>query len=311
MDENDNWSIAWQNKDIVSKLLAEEFRGKTFAVYGIDVPKIAEAKPTNLPAVEANELRLDNLFYLTDGSVAFVDYESYYSEENKVKYLGYLARIVKRLYNELKRIPLIRIIIIYTADVERGSTKPNLFAGSFSMELTEAFLIEQDSAAIWMSLKEKIESKVRVSDEDLMRMVIYPLTFKGNNLKRQAVTDIITLAKGMKDKQRMAFALKLIYVFSDKFITDEDADRIKEVLTMTKVDRLYYEERRKAIEENTKKVTEDVTERVTEQVTQQVTGEVTLRIAKKSLLNGRTVEEVAADTDLPLEEVQKLAVEIS
>jgi len=92
-------------------------------------------------------------------------------------------------------------------------------------------------------------------------------------------------------------------VFSDKFITDEDADRIKEVLTMTKVDRLYYEERRKAIEETTKKVTEDVTERVT--------GEVTIRIAKKSLLNGRTVEEVAADTDLPLEEVQKLAVEIS
>ena len=80
---------------------------------------------------------------------------------------------------------------------------------------------------------------------------------------------------------------------------------------MTKVDRLYYEEKRKAIEENTRKVTEDVTERVTEQVTQQVTGEVTIRIAKKSLLNGRTVEEVAADTDLPLEEVQKLAVEIS
>ena len=303
MDENDNVSIAWQNKDIVSKLLAEEFRGKTFAVYGIDVPKIAEAKPTNLPAVEANELRLDNLFYLTDGSVAFVDYESHYSEENKVKYLGYLARIVKRLYNELKRIPLIRIIIIYTADVERGSTKPTLFAGSFSMELTEAFLIDQDSAAIWMSLKEKIENKARLSDEDLMRMVIYPLTFKGNDLKRQAVTDIITLAKGMKDKQRMAFALKLIYVFSDKFITDEDADRIKEVLTMTKVDRLYYEEKRKAIEENTRKVTEEVTE--------QVTGEVTIRIAKKSLLNGRTVEEVAADTDLPIEEVQKLAVGIS
>ena len=294
MDENDNVSIAWQNKDIVSKLLAEEFKGKTFAVYGIDVPKIAEAKPTNLPAVEANELRLDNLFYLTDGSVAFVDYESSYCEENKVKYLGYLARIVKRLYNELKRIPLIRIIIIYTADVEKGSTKPKLFAGSFSMELTEAFLIDQDSAAIWMSLKEKIENKARLSDEDLMRMVIYPLTFRGNALKRQAVTDIITLAKGMKDKQRMAFALKLIYVFSDKFITDEDADRIKEVLTMTKVDRLYYEEKRKALEENTKKVTEDVT----------------LRIARQCLLNGRSVEEVAADTDLPLEEVQKLAIGI-
>ena len=48
-------------------------------------------------------------------------------------------------------------------------------------------------------------------------------------------------------------------MFSDIFITDEDAARIKEVLTMTKVDRLYYEERGKALEENTRKVTEDVT----------------------------------------------------
>ena len=80
---------------------------------------------------------------------------------------------------------------------------------------------------------------------------------------------------------------------------------------MTKVDRLYYEERRKALEENTRKVTEDVTKKVTERVTEQVTGEVTLRIAKKSLLNGYTVEEVAANTDLPLEEVQKLALQIT
>ena len=45
-------------------------------------------------------------------------------------------------------------------------------------------------------------------------------------------------------------------------------------------------------------------------VTEQMTGEVTLRIARKSLMNGHTVEEVAADTDLPLEEVQKLTIGI-
>ena len=44
--------------------MADEFKGKTFAVYGIDVPEIVDVRPTNLPAVEANELRLDNLFLL-------------------------------------------------------------------------------------------------------------------------------------------------------------------------------------------------------------------------------------------------------
>ena len=43
---------------------------------------------------------MDNLFMLEDDSFAIVDYESEYSEENKGKYLGYVARLAKRLYNE-------------------------------------------------------------------------------------------------------------------------------------------------------------------------------------------------------------------
>ena len=58
--------IAYQNKDITSKLLAEYFKGKTFKVYGLDLPEIKQVLPTNIPTVKANELRLDNLFELED-----------------------------------------------------------------------------------------------------------------------------------------------------------------------------------------------------------------------------------------------------
>ena len=37
---------------------------------------------------------------LEDDSFAIVDYEREYSEKNKGKYLGYVARLAKRLYNE-------------------------------------------------------------------------------------------------------------------------------------------------------------------------------------------------------------------
>ena len=88
--------IAYQNKDITSKVLAEHFKGKTFKVFGLDFPQIERVLPTNLPAVKANELRLDNLFELADRTVALVDYESDYEEADKVKYLNYLARIADR-----------------------------------------------------------------------------------------------------------------------------------------------------------------------------------------------------------------------
>jgi hypothetical protein len=59
--------------DIEFKVLSENYREKSFKVYGLDLPKIKEVLPTNLPRVSANEKRIDNLFLLEDGSLAIVD----------------------------------------------------------------------------------------------------------------------------------------------------------------------------------------------------------------------------------------------
>lgn len=40
--------IAYQNKDITSKFLAEHLKGKSFRVYGLDLPEIKEVRPTNM-----------------------------------------------------------------------------------------------------------------------------------------------------------------------------------------------------------------------------------------------------------------------
>ena len=109
--------IAYQNKDITSKLLAENFKGKTFRVYGLDIPEVKAVLPTNIPSVRANELRLDNLFELVDGTIALVDYESDYKKEDKVKYLNYLTGIANRYQQEKKACPMLRMIVIYTGDI--------------------------------------------------------------------------------------------------------------------------------------------------------------------------------------------------
>lgn len=118
--------IAYQNKDITSKILGENLKHKSFAVYGINVPRICQVLPTNLPAIEANELRLDNLFLLEDGSLALVDYESDYDQADKVKYLNYITRTVKRCFEEgstrAAEVPKIRMIVIYTADIKPEKT---------------------------------------------------------------------------------------------------------------------------------------------------------------------------------------------
>ena len=88
--------IAYQNKDIAAKVMADTLLGKSLAPFGLPYLKIVEVLPTNLPAIESNELRLDNLFQLNDGSLALIDYESSFDRENFVKYLNYIARVIKR-----------------------------------------------------------------------------------------------------------------------------------------------------------------------------------------------------------------------
>lgn len=72
--------ISFHNKDVASKITAESMVGKTLAPFGFPDLKVVRLLPTNLPAVESNELRLDNLFELEDGSIAIIDYESVFKK---------------------------------------------------------------------------------------------------------------------------------------------------------------------------------------------------------------------------------------
>lgn len=84
--------IAYQNKDILFKILGQTYKEKSFAAYGIDLPRIQALLPTDLPKISANEKSVDNLFLLEDGTYAIVNYESVYKRIKKIKYLNYIAK---------------------------------------------------------------------------------------------------------------------------------------------------------------------------------------------------------------------------
>ena len=112
--------IVYQNKDIEFKLMSETYKEKSFEAYGLNLPKIKEVLPTNLPAVSANEMRINNLFLLEDDTLAIVDYESEDKVSNRVKYINYIGRIMQRYDSQKKKIPKLRMIVIYTGDVENA-----------------------------------------------------------------------------------------------------------------------------------------------------------------------------------------------
>lgn len=241
--------VAYQNKDICSKIFAEKLAGKSFQVYGVDLPKIKQVLPTNLPAIQANELRMDNLFLLEDDTFLLVDYESAYKEENKLKYLEYILRVLKIYQTEYGLNMKIRLLVIYTTDVSREQVSSILDVYSLKMKLSQAFLSELNSETIKETITEKIKQKKSLTETELMQAIILPLTYKGETKKKESIKELFELMKEIKEEETQLFLLSGILVFTDKVIDKETAKQIKEWIRMTKVARLYEEEKIEAVNE--------------------------------------------------------------
>lgn len=239
--------IAYQNKDITSKFLAENFKGKTFSVYGLDLPEIRQVLPTNIPTVKANELRLDNLFELADGSIALVDYESDYEKQDKVKYLNYVIGIANRYLQDKKECPIIHMVVIYTGDIDRRQVSAEYDIGAVKMSLETAFLSELDSRKIYSQLREKVEKNQMLSDEELMEFIILPLAYRTKEEKQEKVQETVELAVKIQDRKQQIFALAGILVFADKVIDRETAGRIRRAIEMTQVAQIFEEEKQQAL----------------------------------------------------------------
>ena len=278
-------SIAWQNKDVTSKYFGDHLKGKSFTVYGLELPEIKEVQPTNLPAIEANELRLDHLFLLKDDSLALVDYESTYADSNKIKYLSYIVRTLKRNMAQHNFPCRIRMIVIYTADIQPQQTDERLDIGCLQFQLEEAFLSRKDSEQTEARLQARFLGNQELSKEEQMEFVILPLTYKGNEEKQACIRRCFEMAKLLEDADMQRFLLSGMLVFADKVITKEDSTQIKEWIMMTKVGQLFEEEKIQYGREIEKRVTRDVTKRVTEKVTKNVTEKVTKNVTEKVTKN--------------------------
>ncbi|MDR3296112.1 MAG: hypothetical protein LBT26_09845, partial [Clostridiales Family XIII bacterium] len=138
--------IAYQNKDILMKILSRNYPKTSFRAYGLDLPPVKAMLPTDLPDIKANELRTDGVFLLEDGSLLIVDYESTASREQLLKYGHYAFRVLERHWQTEKQLPDINIAVIYTGEVE--SAPASLHRGGLRIDVRQVFLNKFDGDAI-------------------------------------------------------------------------------------------------------------------------------------------------------------------
>ena len=238
--------IVYQNKDVLLKILSENYRDKSLSAYGLDFPPIKELLPTNLPVIQVDEKRSDNIFLLKDGRILILEYESDVNQKNLLKYGHYAFRVSEAYYGKADKLI---IAVIYTGEAVKAPKELNL--GCVSIHTEQVFLSSFDGDKIYAELRYKVTNSIQLNDDDIMRFIILPLM--GSTDKQKRIEEAVDLAKLVSDEKIQAFVIAGVLTASDKFIDRDYSNRIKEWLRMTKVGQLYEEEKIEAVIEAVQK----------------------------------------------------------
>ena len=159
----------------------------------------------------------------------------------------------------------------------------------------EAFLSEMDSEAVYAGISAKISRKEELADEDLMRLIIYPLTFKGEGPKQAAIKQVLDLLAEIGDDGKRRFVAKYLLVFTDKVIKAEDADRVRRMLMLTKVEQIIENEKIEAVNQAVNQTRSEERERARKNL---------MEMVANFLRTGVSADKVSRCTGLSLQEVQ-------
>ena len=135
----------------------------------------------------------------------------------------------------------LRLIVIYTSDVQ--SAESTLETDCFTLRTEQAFLSHIDGEAAFREIQGKIYSDIPLTDNDLMRLVILPLTVPGTEGKQSMLERIVILAEQIPDEEQRIFTLSGVIVASDKFINREYLEQIRRRIIMTQLGQMYEKEK--------------------------------------------------------------------
>lgn len=260
------------------KFLSECYRDKGLEAYGLKgFPKIKELLLNEFSRVRADQRRSDTLFEMEDGSILMLEYESNTRFlENHLKYMDYANQIMYRYYNKNKELPDIRIVVIYTSEVMNPIEEIDV--SSIRLNSKAVLLNEYNGDAILQKIIRKMEEGKSLTDEETMKLILVPLMHSRE--KRQILIEkTIEVAKCISDEQEQIQVIAGILVATDKFIDEDYAKKVKEWLRMTKVGRLYEQEKQEEIDKALS--------------------------AAGMLFKGMSVEEIAKKLDVTIEKVKE------
>jgi hypothetical protein len=231
-------------------------------------------------SLQASDKHADGAYLLEDGSILDIEYESEPGVKQLLKYGHYAFRLAEHLSNTEKLEPRqIRILVVYTGDVESSMNKLDL--GGVKIEVSQVFLRSLDADAFLASIRKKLHDNLPLTDVDIQKLILAPLG-KSAKTRQKLIEESVNVAKEITDVPLQKYVVAKIIVAIDKFVDESYSRELKGWLGMTQIGKLYDEEKRDAVRDALRDT------------------------ARKLLLAGDNIEKIMQCTSLEMAEIEEI-----
>ena len=232
-----------KHEDAIMKMGFRYFRDQILKMLGIDYEYV-DIGPTELVELTIHSMFMDFTFLTTEDFYIHVEFQTTDSGEDDLRRFHAYEAVFS---NETGKKVL--TYVIYSGGIKNA--RDTLDCGTYSYKISPVFLTQKSADEVFHYLQEKTNKEENFTDEDFAKLSLTPLMGSGQSRKNTIKTAIL-LAK--QDTRVIAEkAVAILYTLADKFLQGNDLEEIKEVVAMTRLGQMIYDDGLKAGEERGRK----------------------------------------------------------
>ena len=222
-----------KHEDAVMKMGFDYFRDTILKTLNIHY-EFVDSKPTEAIEIHIDNLYMDYNFLTTEDVIVHIEFQTTEAHvtDDLMRFHVYEAILMRK---EKKKVIT---YVIYSGGIKKVKTK--LDCGIYTYQVNPVYLTGHDADEIFQSVKAKIEAGESLSEEDFASLTLTPL-MTSKMCRKDVIKEAIQIVK--QEKQFTAEkTMAMLYTLADKFLSAGELNEIKEVLAMTRLGQMLYDD---------------------------------------------------------------------
>ncbi|MDY3341961.1 MAG: hypothetical protein SOX45_04520 [Lachnospiraceae bacterium] len=222
-----------KHEDAVMKMGFDYFRDTILKTLNIHY-EFVDSKPTEAIEIHIDNLYMDYNFLTTEDVIVHIEFQTTedHVTDDLMRFHVYEALLMRK---EKKKVIT---YVIYSGGIEKVRTE--LECGIHTYRVNPIYLTGHDADEIFQSVKAKIEAGEPLSEDDFANLTLTPL-MTSKMCRKDVIKEAIQIVK--QEKQLTAEkTMAMLYTLADKFLSAGELNEIKEVLAMTRLGQMLYDD---------------------------------------------------------------------